>query len=97
MNQLLYSKLAQQIDRLELQLRELQIDAEAFGGWFDPQLFNQDVDHPLDYVQELRRGLTQLQQTTTSNRSHWLSERIAHQLAALHQAIAWYKQQQTNV
>lgn len=90
----LKQRLTQQIERLEHQLQQLNINADAFAGWFDPQLFNQDVDHPHDYIHELRRNLRRLEQATTSQRSQWLSEHLAHQLRSLHQAITWYLREQ---
>jgi len=88
----LYQRIEHEITRLEQRIQALGIREEDFAEWFDSQLFNQDASSPLDYVHELRSQLHSLQGVSTAARSEWLSERIAHQLNALHQAVRWYEQ-----
>ena len=88
----LQHRLDQEIDALEQRILKLQIDEENFSDWFDAQLFNQEAANPIDYVKELRANLAALNQATQASRSQWLSERIAHQLSALHQATRWFEQ-----
>lgn len=88
-NHQLQSRLEREIDALEDRIKQLNISEENFADWFDAQLFNPDANQPLDYVNELRQNLTSLSRATTTSRSQWLSERVAHQLSALHQALRW--------
>ncbi|RUO61465.1 hypothetical protein CWI76_04195 [Pseudidiomarina marina] len=88
----LRSRLEQEIDTLEQRITRLNIHEDNFTDWFDAQLFSQDANQPLDYIRELRQNLFSLINATTTSRSQWLSERIAHQLGALHQAVRWAEQ-----
>lgn len=92
LNPILHDRVEQEIAQLERRIHALDIQEEDFADWFDSQLFNQDATCPADYVRELRSQLRSLNSATTAARSEWLSERIAHQLNALHQAVRWYEQ-----
>lgn len=89
---LLKQRLDAEINALEQRIKRLNINEEQFSDWFDSQLFSQDATTPSDYIRELRQHLRSLASATTTARSQWLSERVAHQLSALHQAVRWYEQ-----
>lgn len=88
----LYQRIHTEILSLEQRIERLAINEESFSDWFDSQLFSQDASVPSDYIAELRRQLNSLNSATTSARSQWLSEHLAHQLSALHQAVRWFEQ-----
>jgi primosomal protein N'' len=90
-NHQLQNRLEHEINALEQRIKQLNISEENFSDWFDAQLFNAEASQPLDYVHELRQTLVSLTKATTTSRSQWLSERLAHQLGALHQALRWFE------
>lgn len=92
MNPDLYHRINLEIENLEQRINRLAINEESFSDWFDSQLFSQDANAPSDYIAELRRQLKSLNSATTAARSQWLSEHLAHQLSALHQAVRWFEQ-----
>lgn len=91
----LFARIEREIDQLELRISQLGIDDENFSDWFDSHLFSQDASNPSDYINELRRQLANLRYAATASRSEWLSEHLAHQLSALHQAVRWFEQRTT--
>lgn len=88
----LFARIEREITQLEQRINQLNINEENFSDWFDSQLFSQDASHPNDYIHELRRQLTSLRNATTTSRSEWLSEHLAYQLSAMHQAVRWFEQ-----
>jgi len=95
LNIALQQRLEDEINSLAQRIERLHITEEQFSDWFDSQLFNQDASQPTDYIRELRQHLRSLNQATTPERSLWLSERVAHQLSALHQALRWFEQRRS--
>ncbi|MDT7525577.1 MULTISPECIES: primosomal replication protein PriC [Idiomarinaceae] len=87
----LQSQVEQQLAALALRIDRLQIDEEQFVDWFDAQLFRADATCPADYLAEVRLHLHALVQQRQPQRTEWLSARIADQLQALHQAVAWFE------
>ncbi|RWU12692.1 hypothetical protein EGC76_00225 [Pseudidiomarina gelatinasegens] len=92
LNPTLKERIEAEINALEQRIKRLNINEEQFSDWFDSQLFSQDATTPADYISELRQHLRSLTNPTTTARSQWLSERVAHQLSALHQAVRWHEQ-----
>ncbi|WP_417665485.1 primosomal replication protein PriC [Pseudidiomarina sp.] len=92
LNPTLKERIEAEINALEQRIKRLNINEEQFSDWFDSQLFSQDATTPADYIRELRQHLRSLTSPTTTARSQWLSERVAHQLSALHQAVRWHEQ-----
>jgi len=88
----LRQRLEKEIEALERRISQLNISEENFSDWFDAQLFSQDANEPQAYIKEVKQNLSSLVNATTTSRSQWLSERLAHQLSALHQALRWMEQ-----
>jgi len=91
-------KLNEEIKRLEHligQWQDEQPEQEFFKAWFDPALFSQSSQRPMDYLSELKTNGRQLLQlykdgaTSAQSREQatYLENKVADQLSALHTAL----------